>query len=777
MSEHSSQSDKKTDANELLKLATLEIRRLRNQLSEQASTETNNELSKIAVIGMGCRFPGGVSSPDELWHFLQSSGDGIVSVPEDRWDDQSLDQPMVAGGFLNDIKGFDASFFNITPREAEQMDPQQRLLLEITHQSLEHAGIPSDKLKGTATGVFIGSCFDDYAQRNIRSGDSDRINVHSVLGNNRSIAAGRIAYNFDFKGPVIQIDTTCSSSLVAVHLATQSLQNGESDLALAGGVNLMLSAEATISLRKLMALSSDGQCRTFDEAADGYSRGEGCGLVVLKRLNDAIEDGDKVWAVIEGSAINHDGASNGLTAPNGLAQKEVVQHALNNADLEPEQIQYVEVHGTATPIGDPIELQALASVHSSRDQDLLVGSIKTNIGHLESAAGIAGLIKTALALEYGVIPPHRNLKTLSSRIPWETLPIRVVDSSTAWPGHHDDRYAGISSFGMSGTNVHVILKNMVKQDKLTSEQTHSPQLFCLSAKSTEALRDLIDGYLDYLADRPVDLDALAWSMGLMRNHYKYRVAIIASDQPSLIESLHIRKQSLNSDEVTQNSKIDENENSYPANLLDLAHAYENGELLDYTKIWYPNKSKSLTLPTYPFQRSEYWQERISHTKGEISLEWPGRQILSVSDDISIFDSSLKHSNVQWQDHQVMGKVLLPAAFYLSVLPDLASQLGIKEAIVTNLNILHPTWLDIEAPDNNIRSHWTNKSQKKTSTIEWQVSLYLKDLKIASATVCNHTISCKASKIDKPQGDFSLLNHDDFYHGYQSYSIEYGDEFR
>lgn len=779
MTDHISQTKGRVNTDDLLKQATLEIRRLRNELKEKNNRLENNCTDKIAIVGMGCRFPGKVNTPEELWQFLSTSGDGIIKVPEDRWNDRALDEPLIAGGFLENIKGFDASFFNISPREAEQMDPQQRLLLEVCHESLEHSGIPSEQIRGSNTGVFIGACFDDYSQRNIRSGNPDLINIHSVLGNNRSIAAGRIAYGFDLKGPVIQLDTTCSSSLVAIHLAAQSLQNGESDLALAGGVNLMLSEEATISLRKLMALSSDGQCRTFDEYADGYSRGEGCGIVVLKRLSDAISNGDKVWAVIEGSAINHDGASNGLTAPNGKAQAKVISQALDNADLKPEQIQYVEVHGTATPIGDPIEIQALASVHTERKDSLLVGSIKTNIGHLESAAGIAGLMKTVLALEYGALPAHRNLQTLSSRIPWNKLPIKVVEGATPWPDNNEARYAGISSFGMSGTNAHLILRNGTNTDAITPSDLTSPTLFCLSAKSSNALQDVIGNYLELISKQSTDLNMLAYSMSMARNHYKIRCAVVASNKSELVQALEKLQQRSISQDKQQNLINSSTHDANDSSLYELASAYERGEDIDFRKLWAETKFSKIVLPNYPFQRSEYWQAPEAKNSGTSIPNWPGENTLAIANDINLFDSALIRSKLNWRDHQIAGQTLLPAAFYLYILPSLANQLGIFKTEVSDLKIIHPVWFnnELEADDIRILSHWENISKLKTNVSEWQVKLYHNEIKIASAIVKEADAYVENIEINKPLKSSSELDQTEFYQSFEDNGIQYGDDFR
>ncbi|MEH2080432.1 MAG: polyketide synthase, partial [Nostoc sp.] len=372
-------------------------------------------MEPIAIIGIGCRFPG-ANNPESFWQLLRNGVDAITEVPKERWDIDALYDPKPAtpekmntrwGGFLELVDQFEPSFFGISPREAEPMDPQQRLLLEVTWEALENAAIVPPKLAGSRTGVFIGICNADYHRllyQNIL-----RINGHSGTGTAFSIAANRLSYVLDLRGPSVAIDTACSSSLVAVHFACQSLQSGESNLCLVGGVNLILSPEPSITFSQAHMMSADGRCKTFDASADGYVRGEGCGMVVLKRLKDALQDKDNIQAIIKGSAVNQDGLSNGLTAPNGLSQQAVIREALENAGVAPVQISYVEAHGTATSLGDPIEVKSLKAVlmqNRQPDQLCWIGSVKTNIGHLEAAAGIAGLIKTVLSLQHKQIAPH-----------------------------------------------------------------------------------------------------------------------------------------------------------------------------------------------------------------------------------------------------------------------------------------------------------------------------------------------------------------------------------
>ena len=420
------------------RLALLAVK-LKEQLDQaRAAAET-----PIAVIGIGCRFPG-ARDPDAFWDMLKGGREGIREVPPGRWPideyfDPDPDAPgkisARTGGFLDAIDGFDPAFFGIAPREAVVMDPQQRLLLEVAWEALEHAGVAPAGLMGGRTGVYVGMCNSDYHQLLLGRGISS-IDAYQASGNAPSVASGRLSYFMGLQGPCMTIDTSCSASLVAIHLACQSLRLGESSLALAGGVNLICAPETSIALSRSHMLAPDGRCKTFDAAADGYCRGEGCGMVVLKRLSEAQRDGDRILAVVRGSAINQDGKSSGLTAPNGPSQKSVIRDALASARLKGSDIDYVEAHGTGTSLGDPIEVQALGRVFGEgRDPatPLLVGSVKTNIGHLESAAGIAGFIKAVLSLQHGAIPKHLNFSRPNPFIDWANLPVAVAERTTPWP--------------------------------------------------------------------------------------------------------------------------------------------------------------------------------------------------------------------------------------------------------------------------------------------------------------------------------------------------------
>ena len=425
----------------------------------------------IAVVGIGCRLPGGASSPAAYWQLLWAGTDSIREVPAERWRPEDVHaraggMPGLVtsrwGGFLDQIDGFDAGFFGITAAEAQSMDPQQRLLLEVAWEALEDGGLPPDSLRGSRTGVFVGMSFYDYGVRALYPHDLGRISPYSGTGNTFSIAAGRISYVLGLTGPSIAVDTACSSSLAAVHLACQSLRTGECDMAMAGGVNLIIEPNAGVSLGRMEALASDGRCKPFDAAADGIVRSEGCGVVVLKPLGAALRDRDRVYALIRGSASNQDGRSNGLTAPNGRAQRELIRLALARARVAPSAVGFVETHGTGTRLGDPIEVHALGDVlGAGRDpaRPVIIGAAKSNIGHTEACAGIAGLIKAALVVQQGAIPANLHFRQPSPHIDWKRLPVTVAAEPMRWPSSPGARrLAGVSSFGFSGTNVHVILE-------------------------------------------------------------------------------------------------------------------------------------------------------------------------------------------------------------------------------------------------------------------------------------------------------------------------------
>ncbi|UUO06408.1 aminotransferase class I/II-fold pyridoxal phosphate-dependent enzyme [Blastopirellula sp. J2-11] len=506
--------------------------------------------SPIAVVGVGCRFPGAADIA-AYWELLAGGVDAIRETPRDRWDVDALysSEPATPGktstrwgGFLDEVADFDPAFFGISGREAEKMDPQQRLLLEVAWESLEQAGIPVDSLADSATGVFVGISNSDYQRLMFRGLDS--LTAYSATGTSLSIAANRISYLFNLRGPSVAIDTACSSSLVAVHLACQSLRSGESNLALAGGVNMMLTPEGTITFSQARMMAPDGRCKTFDAKADGYVRGEGCGMVVLKRLEDAERDGDQVLAVVRGSAVNQDGLTNGLTAPNGPSQQDVLRAALADAQLDPHDVEYIEAHGTGTSLGDPIEVRSLKSVLAvdrPAGKPLRIASVKTNIGHLESAAGVAGLVKCILSLTHQQIPPHLHFHELNPYIDLTDAPIEIPLAPTAWNSPAGERIAGVSAFGFGGTNCHVIVGDYVgPSPKETFTDLQRPQhVVTLSAASTIGLAEVATQYADLLAEQTdLEIADFAYSVNVGRSKLEVRRGLVVDSREAALKQLH-----------------------------------------------------------------------------------------------------------------------------------------------------------------------------------------------------------------------------------------------
>jgi acyl transferase domain-containing protein/acyl carrier protein len=516
----------------------------------------------IAIIAVACRFPG-APDPEAFWEVLSGGVDAIREVPDDRFDIDEFYDPDPEtpgkiysrfGGFLDGIDGFDPEFFGISPREAVWIDPQQRLMLETAWESLERAGYSPGALRGSRSGIFVGVAANEYSQ--LLSADSvEKIEPHFITGNALNAISGRVAFALGLEGPAVAVDTACSSSLVAVHQACQALLFGDCDLALAGGVNVLLSPVSTIAASRARMLSPVGRCKTFDASADGYVRSEGCGILVLKRLSDAVRDGDRVCAVIPGTAVNQDGASSGLTVPNGGAQQRLITAALARAGLAGGDVDYLEAHGTGTALGDPIEVRAAGAAYGAgrdRDRPLLIGSVKTNIGHLESASGVAGLIKVVLSLQHEMLPRSLHFETPSPHIPWESLPVRVVDQTIPWQANGRPRRAGISAFGFTGTNAHVLIEEAPPQSATADEystgdiamasesdaQDEPVDVLPLSARSPQALAELAQRYGEWLNTHPkVDIADLCFTAGAGRSHFEHRAALVVDSVQSAREVL------------------------------------------------------------------------------------------------------------------------------------------------------------------------------------------------------------------------------------------------
>ena len=555
-----------------LRRAYLTLDRMQRELDDYQRARSE----PIAIVGLGCRFPGGVVDADSYWDVLSGGVDAVGEIPANRWDADSFydDQPQQPGkmstrwgGFLDRVDTFDYDFFGISQREALAMDPQQRLMLEVTWEALEDAGLPAAGLAGSRTGVFMGVCSSDFGTETFRQ-PSD-ITAYASTGTAHSVVTGRLSYLLDLRGPSLAIDSACSSSLVAVHLACQSLRAGESDLAVSGGVNVVLSPLPSIAFSQFPGMvAADGRCRTFDAAANGYVRSEGCGIVVLKRLADALRDDDQVLALVRGGAVNQDGRSSGVTAPNGLAQRDVLRRALEASGVEPREVSYIEAHGTGTRLGDPIEVEALAEVYGHpRGAPVYLGSAKTNIGHPEAAAGIAGLIKVVLTLGRGVIPPNVHFEELNPHISFAGTTFAVPTALTPWPAGAEPggeepaggaeaagaeaagaeaageapegrRIAGVSSFGFSGTNAHLILEAAPPRSAPPADTRRPRSVLALSAKSGSALTEMAKRYGDLLrADPSASLADLCFSASTGRSHFRHRLAAVAGTAPEMADLL------------------------------------------------------------------------------------------------------------------------------------------------------------------------------------------------------------------------------------------------
>lgn len=504
---------------------------------DRNGTERNASREDVAIVGIGCRFPGDVDSFDDLIRLLNDAHETVREAPEWRWNGSAN---RWRGSFIDDVECFDNTLFAITPNEAEALDPQQRLLLETTWRAIEDANVLPERLKEGRTGVFVGISASEYGRR--WENDPERISQHSLTGSMTSTAAGRISYTLGLHGPSMAVDTACSSSLVAIHLAVQSLRNGESDCALAGGVNLILDSTGFEALSRIGALSPDGRCKAFGDSADGYGRGEGCGIVLLKRLADAERDGDAIHAVIAGSAVNHDGRSNGLTAPNGIAQERVIRDALRDANVAPAEVGYVETHGTGTALGDPQEITALQNVYGAdvRDRKLVAGSVKTNLGHLESAAGIAGLLKAVASLRERRFFRSLHAERPSPYIAWDASPVEVARSAGMWKSD-SARVAGISAFGLSGTNAHMIVREYVaaprRADAGKSTGSGAPFILPLSAAHPDALASMVERNISALRLHEGSLRDYCATAARRRSSLRYRAAVVGSTAEELATAL------------------------------------------------------------------------------------------------------------------------------------------------------------------------------------------------------------------------------------------------
>jgi len=597
----------------------------------------------IAVIGMSCRFPAGANSLDTFWEKLLSGTDLVTEIPKMRWDVDAYYSPEAApdkmytrrGAFLQeDLSLFDASFFNISPKEAETMDPQQRLLLEVVWEALENANIPANTLKGREIGFFLGEMNNDYR---ILLSEANEYNAYIGSGNAPSAAAGRVSYILGLQGPCMAIDTACSSSLVALNAAIQSIHEGESELAIVAGVNLILSPKIMVYMCQAKMLSPDGYCKTFDESADGYSRGEGCGAVILKPLPKAKRDKDNIWAIVRGIAVNQDGAGSGLTVPNANAQERLIRSTLTKAGLQPEDIDYIEAHGTGTHLGDPIEIRALTQVYGERknkaEKTLVISSTKPYLGHLESAAGIAGIIRTILSMKHHWIPEHLHFKTLNPAISLIEMGASIPVCGAAWPDTGLPKRASVSSFGFSGINAHVILEEAEKIEECSAIELPE-YLFCFSAKTEWVLQNLIELFGEYIAKTNEALFNISYTLNTCRESFEYRAVIIATDKEQLLEKIinkiFIGMRPCVDIECDRKHNFFSNTNfqegKHVGSLLqEMALAFLHHEHVNWNLLYgeYKHNLTKVSLPTYPFERKSYWFKKTKAVSSDIIAkpEW------------------------------------------------------------------------------------------------------------------------------------------------------------
>lgn len=674
----------------------------------------------IAIIGMACRFPG-ARNYEEYWQNLDQGLSSITEIPTERWDWKAYwGNPLTErnksaskwGGFIKDAACFDASFFRLSGKEAESMDPQQRIMLELSWQCFEDAGIRPSQIMGSNTGVFVGVFNHDYKEL---SEHCTSIEAHHSTGTAAAIIPNRLSYYYDFSGPSVPVDTACSSSLQAMHLAAQSLQLGECDLALAGGISLLFTPTRHISFSKTGMLSPTGSCKTFDNSADGYVRGEGAGLILLKPLSKALENSDNIYGILKGSAVNHSGKTYTLTYPNAEAQAAVITTAMQRGGVKPDTISYVEAHGTGTPKGDPIEFEGLVKAFMLNTETEFsqlrksycgIGSVKTNIGHLESAAGIAGVIKVLLAMKYKKLPALLNFQYLNHRISLENSPFYIVDRLQDWkPIEHENgkilpRRAGISSFGFGGTNAHVILEEFPNVLHAT-EASPVPCLVCLSAKTTSALQQKIVDLQHWLdKDRAdVNLTNISFTLLTGRDHFDMRIAFVVHDITELKEALRnaiipqaVEKSFLSTEQVAQGERIlqafqeakDLQAPFYPDKLARLSALYVQGYDGDWSKLFREGQAQRISITTYPFEKVRYWL--------------PDKDVpLQASLHPQLHESSASAAKRQYtflftgeepflKDHVIKGKHILPGVAYLEMVRK-AMQLNHGKETASGMNIL------------------------------------------------------------------------------------------
>lgn len=660
------------DNTQMMKQALLEIRRLKAELKVFKEEKS----SEIAIIGMGCKFPGGANSPEEYWQLILNGTDAVGKVPNTRWNRKAFhaSESQVGkvytdqGGFIDDVDKFDPIFFGISPREAEYIDPQHRLLLEVCWESLENAGVSINfDNDPNNTGVFVGLTTSDYLTDLIERKGYDHINSFYGIGNAHNGASGRISYTFGFTGPSITVDTACSSSLTSVHLACQSLIDKECNMAIAGGVNALLNPVNSIVTAQAKMLSPEGRCKTFDDTADGYIRSEGCGTIVLMRLEDAIKQNKKILATIKGSGVNHNAKSSSITVPNMHAQSTLIKNVLEKSNVKPQDVSYIEAHGTGTNLGDPIELRALQQVFGeshNKDNPLYIGAVKSIIGHAESAAGIAGVIKSVLSLQNQIIPGNIHFNQPNTNIHWEGLPFVVPTTPQKWNNSvRKNRLAGVSSFGVSGTNAHVLLEEYLPEPTTVNQSVHKPSyVFALSAKSKAALDESKKRMIKFLLDNPEEnFRDICLSSLKGRTHFEFRFAESVTSIEELKDKLKEKSVELNVE--IKDSNVDSKELNINKEIIDL---YLNGQDIDFEKV-YEEAYNFVRLPNYPFEKERYWvegrNEQTSIQKIHPFCERP--KSFAKNSNVQTVDSYIGFDQIS--DHCIHNKVTVPGAAYVEMM--------------------------------------------------------------------------------------------------------------
>ena len=660
-----------------LKRAFLALERAEARIQELEE----GRVEPIAIVGIGCRIPGGENGADGYWRLLEAQRSAVGSEVERRFSgmlrNNSLPQAARRAALLKRVDLFDPRHFGISPREAIGMDPQQRLLLEVSWEALESAGIDPSSVYQSSTGVYIGMSSHDYAQLQLRTGEIEKIDPHFASGAAQSVAAGRISYVLGLNGPALAIDTACSSSLVAVHLACEALHRGECNAALAGGVNLILSPEPSIAFAQAGMLSEEGRVCAFSFGADGFVRGEGCGVLLLKRLSDARACGDRIFGLLLGSAVNQDGASSGLTVPNGLAQQSLLREAHRRAGIEAWQVGYVEAHGTGTALGDPIEAEALGAVFADRGEGgskLQIGSVKTNVGHLEAAAGVAGLIKVVLGLQHGVIPGQLHWSGPSEHVRWSDLPLEVVNESRRWDAIGGRRIGGVSSFGFSGTNAHVVVEGYAEEPG-SPESDAREEVLVVTARTEAALRELVERYAAFLESSESGWSEICWTAAIGRAVFAERLAVVGWSKAEAAEKLREWQRESSASgvhrgHVSVSRRAGGASLGAGASAAEVAAGFVQGKSIAWAERQGDAKPRRVSLPTYAFQRERYWIEAPVEAEKVTSGEPTGRGLLGsrlrLAGVVGQYETQLRESS--WiGEHRVGGRAVLPATGHVELM--------------------------------------------------------------------------------------------------------------